>query len=125
MMRTLRRMHLYLGCLFAPLLIYFALSGSWQLFRLNDLPKGQPATRVQTVLHEWSKPHTNSTAPGNSPKESRSALFNGLALLMGIGLTTTSVLGVAMAFQMTRQRKLVVAFLVAGVAIPIILLLLK
>jgi len=124
-MRNLRRLHLYLGCLFAPLLIYFALSGCWQLFRLNDLPKKDPATRVQTVLHEWSKPHTNSTAPGNSPKEARSALFNGFALLMGLGLSTTSILGVIMALQMTRQRKLVIGCLLGGVTIPLVLLLLK
>ncbi|HKA35984.1 MAG TPA: hypothetical protein VKH43_04145 [Thermoanaerobaculia bacterium] len=32
-------MHLYLGSLFGPLLIAFAVSGAWQLFRFNDAKK--------------------------------------------------------------------------------------
>jgi hypothetical protein len=31
-MQNLRRLHLYLGCFFAPLLVFFALSGAWQAF---------------------------------------------------------------------------------------------
>lgn len=124
-MIKLRRLHLYLGCMFAPLLIYFAVSGAWQLYRLNDVPKNEPASAMRSALHEWSKPHTNSTAPGRSPKEASSALFNALALLMAAGMAVTSGLGIWMALQMTKQRRAVVLSLVAGFALPVALLLLR
>ena len=34
-MKRLRQLHLYLGCVFAPVLIFFAVTGSWQLFSLH------------------------------------------------------------------------------------------
>src|SRR3954471_16394484 len=120
-MINVRRLHLYLGCVFAPMLIYFALSGSWQLYRLNDLPKNEPVSTTRSLLHEWSKPHTNATAPGRSPKEASSPLFNALALAMAAGLVVTSGLGIWMALKMIRQRTVVVLCLVAGVALPVIL----
>lgn len=30
-MKKLRSIHLYLGCIFAPLLLFFAVSGIWQV----------------------------------------------------------------------------------------------
>ena len=30
-MQKLRNLHLYLGCMFAPLLLFFAVSGIWQM----------------------------------------------------------------------------------------------
>jgi uncharacterized iron-regulated membrane protein len=38
-MRLWREIHLYLGCLFAPILIFFAVTGAWQLYRWNDNTK--------------------------------------------------------------------------------------
>jgi len=35
-MQKLRSMHLYLGCFFAPLLIFFALSGIWQTLSFHN-----------------------------------------------------------------------------------------
>jgi len=34
-MQKLRQIHLYLGCFFAPMILFFALSGVWQEFGLN------------------------------------------------------------------------------------------
>ena len=51
-MKTLRAMHLYLGSLFAPVLIVLAVSGAWQLFRWNDAKKDgsyTPSPFVKTV----------------------------------------------------------------------------
>ena len=40
-MKTLRTLHLYLGCIFAPILIFFAVSGLWQTmgWTLDDVPQ--------------------------------------------------------------------------------------
>jgi hypothetical protein len=122
-MRLIRQIHLYLGCLFAPLLIYFALSGTWQLYHLNGLPKDAPATQMQTVLHALSAPHTHSTFPGGNPKEDRSKIFAGFALLTAIGLIVSTVLGILLAIRFGKSRGWVYVALASGALLPIIFLL--
>ncbi len=41
MLRQARQLHLYLGVLFAPSIIFFAFTGSLQLFRLHEGHKGE------------------------------------------------------------------------------------
>ena len=122
-MKSLRQIHLYLGCLFAPLLMYFAVTGAWQLYRFNDVPKGETAP-VRSVLREISKPHTHSTLPGGDPKTEKSSAFNLFSLLMAIGIASTSVLGVIIALRSSRRPTVLVCLLM-GVAIPIVVLYLK
>jgi hypothetical protein len=126
-MRKLRELHLYLGCLFAPLILYFSLSGAWQLYRLNMLPKDHPetASAFRVFLHEASKPHTHSTLPGRDSKTDQSQVFNAFALVMAVGLVMTTLLGLVLAWQMLRIRRLVVICVAAGVILPIVLILLR
>lgn len=120
-MKTIRQAHLYLGCIFAPLMIYFALSGIWQVFRLNDIPKNEPSA-MRTVLHAISNPHTHSTLPGSDPKTSQSPLFNWLAALAGAGIVLTSVLGIVLAFRFSKRPLVVFGCLLAGLFAPIVAL---
>lgn len=124
-MKSLRQIHLYLGCIFAPLILYFALSGAWQVSRWNDLPKNEPPSRIRVVLHELSKPHKESTAPGADPKKDRSALFNGLAFFMALGLISTTSLGIVLAVRSTKSAKLAWVCLGLGFLLPILLLLVR
>ncbi len=123
-MRNLRQLHIYLGVFFAPILIYFSISGAWQVFRFNDLPKEGDPTSVQKVLHALSEPHTHATLPGNDGKKEQSLLFKCFEILMASGFVITSVLGIQMAFQLGRQRKAVTIALIAGALIPILFLIL-
>ena len=123
-MRLIRQIHLYLGCLFAPLLIYFAVSGAWQVFRLNDLPKNEPASEIRTILHALSNPHTHSTLPGADPKTEKSGLFDVMAALAAAGLITTSVLGIVLAVRFAKRPGLAYLALGAGVFVPVLMLLL-
>ena len=124
-MRTLRQIHLYLGCIFAPLIIYFCLSGVWQVFRFNDVPKDTPPTWSQSVLHELSKPHTASTLPGRSPQTESSTLFGVAAFAAGIGMIGTALIGVALGLKYARKPKWVLLCLFAGLVLPIGLLFLR
>jgi len=56
-MKFLRTLHLYLGCLFAPMLIFFSVSGSWQLFNWHESKRDHTYTapRVLTVLSDVHK----------------------------------------------------------------------
>lgn len=124
-MKNIRQLHLYLGCVFAPLIIYFSLSGAWQIFRFNDVPKDAPASLVQTVFHELSKPHTSSTLPGLNPKTERSIAFNWIALSMGLGMVATTSLGIIIALRQGRSPKTALLCLGIGIALPLLLLFLR
>ena len=118
-MLFLRRLHLYLGCLFAPVLIFFAISGGWQLYRLNDKAKDGsyvPPAPV-TVL---SAIHKNSHLPGK-PELAYTPLRT-FMLAAAVGLVVTTLLGVVMAFRSCRSWLTPVLCLVAGVAIPLVAL---
>jgi hypothetical protein len=144
-MKTLRQVHVYLGCFFAPMILYFSLSGVWQVFRFNDLPKkpnikplqiqraeGDHAegdtdssalpTRLRVLLNELSKPHTNSTAPGANPRKDHSRGFDWIAAAMGLGLFLTTVLGIILALQSPKRRRWVISSLLAGFLLPVLLL---
>ncbi|MGZ3655380.1 MAG: hypothetical protein ACXVB9_12815 [Bdellovibrionota bacterium] len=117
----MRTLHLSLGCLFAPLIIYFCLSGAWQVFGLNDVPKEAP-TQTRVLLHAISNPHTHSTAPGRNPKTAESLLFSVAAALAAVGMIVTSLIGIALALQLNRKRRIVLACLALGILVPAALL---
>jgi uncharacterized iron-regulated membrane protein len=98
-MKMLRLVHLYLGCIFAPMLIFFALTGAAQMFRI---PMGL-----------LSEVHTKGY--GSLP-------FMILAVLMGLSVIVTSLLGVAMAFRFGADRKVVWSCLLFGTFLPLVLL---
>ncbi len=124
-MKNLRLVHLYLGCVFAPLIIYFSLSGAWQIFRLNDLPKDSPPTAIQSFFHELSKPHKSSTLPTYDSKTEHSQAFNWIALFMSVGLIFTTLIGLILAFRFSKSPRFLLFCVGLGLLLPIALLFLK
>ena len=49
-MNRLRQLHLHLGCLFAPLFAFFAVSGLWQTYGLHYGQANEAHPRVRGVL---------------------------------------------------------------------------
>jgi len=43
-MKLIRKLHLYLGCLFAPLIIFFSITGAWQTFNFHEGSKDKTYT---------------------------------------------------------------------------------
>ncbi len=118
-MRFLRKLHLYLGCLFAPLLIFFAVTGSWQLFNWHE------STRDRTyiappALAALSDIHKNAHLPqtrGRNPTPLRYFMLAGAA-----GLVISSVVGVIMAYRFSRRPLVATICLLAGVVVPGVML---
>jgi hypothetical protein len=76
--RGLRRVHLYLGTLFAPVLLLFASSGAWQIYRLNDAKKDGSYTPPK-IVKTLSAVHKNQTRPGDAEEDSAQGLcFRGM-----------------------------------------------
>ena len=138
-MRRVQQLHLWLGTLFAPLILFFALTGALQTFNLHEKP-GTPGwvARLAQVHknqnlaagehHEES--HDAEDAP--APKRPRPAAErpNGpsplplkiFVALMSLGLTVTTGLGIWMAFKYSKNKAVVWGLLIVGTVLPIALL---
>jgi hypothetical protein len=115
-MRTIRNVHLYLGCIFAPLLIFYAITGAWQCFDLHSNYK-DGTNFAPPLVREMSRVHMNAKVvlypSGRAP-----GYFRYYVLVMSIGLVSTSLLGVVMALKVIRRKWLVWACLGMGVLFP-------
>lgn len=112
-MQNLRRVHLYLGSFFAPLLIFFALSGVGQEFGIQ---------RYASWLRYLFAIHTGSMLK-SEPHHPSSLYLQGFVILMGVSLTITIILGIVLAFKYG-NGKLTLASLAAGTLIPLALIVL-
>jgi hypothetical protein len=111
-MQKLRSIHLYLGCIFAPLLLFFAISGIWQT--LGYQPE---------FLHKLSSVHTQARWKDGS--ELGSVPLRIVVVIMALSFILSTVLGVVMAFKFGRSHKAAFYCLVLGVVIPAILVLIR
>ena len=110
-MQKLRSVHLYLGCFFAPMLIFFALSGVGQEFGIQ---------RYASWLRYLAAIHTGSMLK-SEPHHPSSIYLQGFVILMGLSLVVTILIGVVLAFKYGRGG-LTLACLAAGILIPLALI---
>jgi hypothetical protein len=116
----LRKVHFYLGIFFAPLIILFALSGALQTFRLQDTPKDGSYTPPAWIV-KLADIHRDQR-PVHDKSVSRSRTLEWFVAIMSAGLILSSVLGIYMAFKYRYDKRLICGLIVAGAAIPIVLL---
>ncbi len=115
---TMRRLHLYLGCFFAPLLLFFTLSGASQTFMLHRTMKNGSYRAPRTLVH-LSEVHTRQRlTQGDTPS---STPFRWLVAAMSSGLAASIFLGVVMALKLERALW-VWTSLAVGALLPLLLL---
>lgn len=141
-MKTIRRIHAWLGVLFAPSIILFSLSG---LFQLNGCHEGESPNSLvvrmaQIHIHQTPslpqrrppraepapKPEGAAASPAALPKREGGESFRPIKaffVLMALSLMASSILGVWIAFASKRDQKLNIGLLVAGLVLPLVLLL--
>jgi hypothetical protein len=117
--KLLRQLHLYLGVLFAPLLVFFSASGAWQLFGLHQNAKDGSYTAPPS-LAAMAAVHKHSHLPGTPNKAD--APLRWFSLAAAIGLIATTALGIVMAFRYTASKARVATCLAAGAVVPVVLL---
>jgi hypothetical protein len=141
-MKLVRKVHFWLGTFFAPSIIFFALSGTLQVCGLHEGPGASAvATRLaqihksQTLAMPQRRPRPTPPPLANAtiaapPRDAGSGAapsgehgpstpLQAFFVLMSISLIVSSGLGVYMAFQYKRDRRVIVGLLVAGVVLPI------
>jgi hypothetical protein len=118
-MNLLRRIHLYLGCFFAPMLVFFSISGIWQVYGLQWVSAPNWLTYLSTIHmgHQLFFKDPTKAYTLSSP------YLEFFVVLMAASLVTSILLGVIMAFKFGRGT-LALASLAGGVLIPLVLIIL-
>lgn len=153
-MRQIRRLHHYFGVFLAPTILFFALSGALQTFRLHEAKGwgGPPPQwlavmgnihKDQELSHAKAKPQKPAPAPVK-PADAHDAdgdhhedadhhegaavdsalLLKIFVVLVAVGLMFSTILGVIIALNNSATRRASVTLLVAGTILPALLLIL-
>ena len=86
-----------------------------------------PAPRPVAPTGEAPTPQPRPTQPaaGDKPPQAKpSTVLKWFFMFASIGIITTTVLGIIMAFKYNRDRPVIWGLLVSGIVLPIVLLLL-
>lgn len=118
-MKTLRRLHLYLGCFFAPLLVFYLATGWYQTVKVD---RRKNVAEADTWVSRLTSVHVDQIYPAESAESYSPVLFRILVVVMALALMATIVLGVVLAFRTLRQRWMVWLSLALGIAVPILFL---
>lgn len=119
MLRVLRRTHLYLGCFFAPLLLFFVLSGAYQTVT-PDRRKGTADS--DDLASRLTRVHAEQYYPSASADAYSTRLFAALVVVMCAALVLTIVLGVVLALHVLREKWAVWLALALGWIVPVVVL---
>ena len=136
MLSTVRLVHFYLGIFFAPLILFFAFSGTLQVFKLHERQPDTAAAQADWIawfgqFHKeqaWIPPRVSpqraaqAGAPVKEKKSPESQPMKWLVAAMGVALMATTVLGLYIAFNYPRRRRGFVVALVLGMVIPLALM---
>jgi hypothetical protein len=118
--KAMRNIHLYLGVFFAPLLIFFLISGCWQTFGLHEASKSGDYA-PPAIIKSLSQVHKNQRWVDSKMAPKSSIPFRYLIVLMSVGILITTVLGIIMAFKYTKGW-IVWGCLLLGIVVPCFLL---
>jgi hypothetical protein len=145
-MRRLRQIHHYVGVFFAPAIIFFAFTGMLQVIGLQEKsPSGPPPAWINWAasIHKHQVPpkprpaggdHGDDHGAGHRPAAGPEAgghehehggfvPLKAFVLLVALGLLLSSIVGVIIALNNRATRRTSVVMLVAGVVLPLLLML--
>jgi hypothetical protein len=137
LMTTVRAWHSYIGAFIAPSVLFFAFSGSLQLFGLHEAHGSyKPPALIEQLgsVHkdqvlkgppgpgDADDDHDHDHHAGAAPSWTVGAL-KWLFLAVAIGLMTSTLLGLWLAFTYRRRKRLVFGLFAAGVILPLLLVL--
>jgi uncharacterized iron-regulated membrane protein len=141
-MSSIRVWHTYLGMLIAPSVLFFALTGALQTFRLHDAHGAyQPLPLVEKLgmLHKDQvfarkerrkrppEPATAHEGPPPPPAEGGDHVSLGTLvlkwffLLVAAGLTSSTVLGLWIGLTHLRHKRVALGLLAVGIVLPVAL----
>lgn len=140
-MRRLRQFHLYIGVFFAPAILFFAISGGLQTFRLQQAsgwdgaPPPQWMAWMGSVHIDQRKlvPEPAAAAKPPAPvdpaklaerkaKAAKALPMKVFTAALATALALSTLLGATIALSMKATRNVSLLMLAAGAVVPILLL---
>ena len=118
-MKALRRLHLYLGCFFTPLLLFYLATGWYQTFHIN---RNKKVGEAETWVSRLTSVHKDQLYPTESASGYSTRLFQMLVVIMSVALMTSIALGLILAWRTIRPSWLVWLWLGLGVLAPVLCL---
>jgi uncharacterized iron-regulated membrane protein len=118
-MKFIRRLHLYLGCFFAPLLLFYVATGWYQTLTLD---RNKNVGEAETFVAKMASIHKDQIYPTESALGYSTKPFKILVVVMSIALILSVLSGLYLAFRMLRQKWLVWGSLALGIAVPVLIL---
>jgi hypothetical protein len=132
---SIRTWHTYLGILIAPSVLFFALTGAVQLFSLHESHGSyQPAALVEklSALHRdqvfAQKGHDDDAHEHSHDQDDHEAapgtgtvLLKWYFLVVALALSSSTLLGLWMAFAQIRRRRAFWLLLAVGTIVPAVL----
>ena len=118
-LKQLRRMHLYLGVFFTPLLVFYLATGWYQTVNV-DRRKG--LGEAVGVVDKLVSIHVDQVYPTDQAVGWNPLPFRVLVVIMSLALLTTIILGILLAFRSTTRRWPVWLSLGLGILLPLLLL---
>ena len=137
-MKIIRKLHFYLGVLFAPTIVFFALSGALQILGLHEGKDASALAAEMALIHKdqilhapQRAPRPQAPKPETKPDEQkveqprpepphRSYALVAWFLALALSLVVSTCLGIYMAFAYKRDRVVILSLLGAGIALPIV-----
>jgi uncharacterized iron-regulated membrane protein len=141
-MASIRTWHTYLGLLIAPSVMFFALTGALQLFGLHEAHgnyRPPPVIEKLGMLHKnqvFAQPERHEPereaggrtgAPTRPPEDedepaARSLVLKGFFLLVALGLTASTMLGLWIGLTHVRRKRTGWLVLGLGFTVPLAVL---
>ena len=115
-MKTLLRIHRYLSCVLAPILLFFAVSGAWQVLDLHETRKDGSYV-APPLLQQLSRVHKAKGFEGPARMVYRVAVIG-----MAAAFVVAGGIGIVLAFRLTRPRWVAGVCLLGGVGLLLYLL---
>jgi 4-amino-4-deoxy-L-arabinose transferase-like glycosyltransferase len=117
----LRKVHLYLGVFFSPLLLFFILTGWWQTVT-DDQKAAKGAGFFHNLMSRLSTVHTDDYYPhGNAEQHSHLAM-EVMIVSMAVALILSILLGLWLAWTAPRGKGLAAVVFLLGIAVPVLIL---
>jgi hypothetical protein len=108
------RLHRYAGLIVAPMVLFFAVTGTWQLFRLQDSRKDGSYT-APPALTAASDVHMAEDLPRG---KAASLVFKVTMSAVAVVLALSTLLGIVVALRLTRPVWIAVVLLALGAIVP-------
>ena len=114
-MRLVMRWHRYLSLSVAPAMLFFAISGAWQTFRLHESRK-DGSYHAPVVLESLSRLHKAEELKGSIGN-----VFRVGELVIALVFASTAVLGIYMGFKLGKHGRAPWVAVAAGILVPFLL----